>query len=44
MNTDIEVSVSKGAQFEKMSGDTLDIGNLSESDLRELVLGMQDYL
>ena len=44
LNTDIEVSVSKGAQFEKMSGDTLDIGNLSESDLRELVLGMQDYL
>lgn len=44
LDMELEVSISKGAKFEKLKGDTLDIGNASESELRDLMMGMQDYL
>ena len=37
-NISIAFSISKDVQFEKMSGDILDVGNMSESDLRKFVL------
>ena len=32
----VEVNLSKGANLEKISGDTIDIGNASESELEDL--------
>lgn len=37
-NISLAFSISKDVQFEKMSGDILDVGSMSESDLRKFVL------
>ena len=32
------ISISGEVQFEKMSGDRIDVGNMSEADLRKFIL------
>lgn len=40
---DFNVSLKKGAKFQKVSGDKFDIGNASEDDLEDLMYDLEDY-
>lgn len=42
IDTDIAVSISKGADFEKLSGEIFDIGNASEDDFNDLYEELKD--